>query len=147
MSAFYLYFSLWSISVVLQKHYTVHCTFLQGIGYGWNSKSIFQLTVWKWYSCIELCFGEKQVDVSRWRPEWYNSEFRRSSVLSDTLPRRTYTNAIIKSMKKTNWPLRIHWYIWGCQFYFFTCISGHTCTVAVPGDAVYARPKAAMLQG
>lgn len=68
--------------------------------------------------CTRLCFGEKQVNVSRWRPAMYSSKFRGSSIFSGSLPRRNYTNEMVKNMNKTNCPLRTYPHIWGCQFYF-----------------------------
>lgn len=67
--------------------------------------------------------------LCRWRPEWYSNGFRRSLILSDTLPSRNYSDALIKSMKKSNCPLRIQPYISGCQFNISTRASGHTVNV------------------
>lgn len=84
-------------------------------------------------SVLGCALVKKQVNVSRWRPAMYSSKFRGSSIFSGSLPRRNYTNEMVKNMNKTYCPLRTYTHIWGCQFYFLhlNLWMYLNCTIAV----------------
>lgn len=69
-------------------------------------------------SVLNCALVKKQVNLSRWRPAIYSCKFRGSWIYSGSLPRRNYTNEMVRNMNKTTCPLRTHPHIWGCQFYF-----------------------------